>query len=59
MVRHKPGIWYDREIRRHYVRSISCTRRRGTRVSWLSLKTKVDDLSVVLSQNHCDSLLVV
>jgi hypothetical protein len=28
--------------------------RRGARVSWLSLKTKVDVLSVVWPQNHCD-----
>jgi hypothetical protein len=28
-------------------------------VLWLSLKTKVDDLSVVWPQNHCDGLLVV
>jgi hypothetical protein len=33
--------------------------RRGARVSWLSLKTKVDGLSVVLPQNHWDGLLVV
>jgi hypothetical protein len=29
--------------------------RRGARVSWLSLKTKVDGLSVVWTQNHSDS----
>jgi hypothetical protein len=28
--------------------------RRGARVSWLSLKTKVDDLLVVWPQNHWD-----
>jgi hypothetical protein len=32
-------------------------RRRGARVSWLSLKTKVDGLSVVWPQNHWDSFL--
>jgi hypothetical protein len=31
--------------------------RRGARVSWLSLKTKVDGLSVVWPQNHWDSFL--
>jgi hypothetical protein len=31
------------------------TWRRGARVSWLSLKTKVDGLSVVWTQNHSDS----
>jgi hypothetical protein len=37
------------------VRSAPCTWRRGARVSWLSLKTKVDGLSVVWPQNHWDS----
>jgi hypothetical protein len=32
-------------------------RRREARVSWLSLKTKVDGLSVVWPQNHWDSFL--
>jgi hypothetical protein len=27
------------------------------RISWLSLKTKVDGLSVVLAQNHWDGFL--
>jgi hypothetical protein len=36
------------------VRSASCTWRRGAQISWLSLKTKVDDLSVVWPQNHWD-----
>jgi hypothetical protein len=36
------------------VRSASCTWRRGAQVSWLSLKTKVDGLSVVWPQNHWD-----
>jgi hypothetical protein len=31
----------------------------GARVSWLSLKTKVDGLSVVSPQNHWVGLLVV
>jgi hypothetical protein len=36
------------------VRSAPCTWRRGAHVSWLSLKTKVDGLSVVWPQNHWD-----
>jgi hypothetical protein len=39
------------------VRSAPCTWRRGARVSWLSLKTKVDDLLVVWHQNHMDDFL--
>jgi hypothetical protein len=39
------------------VRSTSCTWRRGARVSWLSLKIKVDGLSVVWPQNHWDVFL--
>jgi hypothetical protein len=31
----------------------------GARISWLSLKTKVDGLLVVWSQNHWDGLSVV
>jgi hypothetical protein len=34
----------DREVGRRRVRSPSCTWRQGPRVSWLSLKTKVDGL---------------
>jgi hypothetical protein len=41
------------------VRSTPCTMRRGARVSWLSLKTKINGLSVVWPQNHCDGLSVV
>jgi hypothetical protein len=37
----------DREVGRRRVRSTSCTRRREARVSWLSLKIKVDGLLVV------------
>jgi hypothetical protein len=37
---------------RRRVRSASCTWRRGAWVSWLSLKTKVNGLSVVWLQNH-------
>jgi hypothetical protein len=36
------------------MRSASCTWRRGTRVSQLSLKTTVDGLSVIWPQNHWD-----
>jgi hypothetical protein len=36
------------------MRSVPCTRRRGARVSWLSLKTKVNGLSMVCSQHHWD-----
>jgi hypothetical protein len=31
--------------------------RRGARISWLSLKIKVDDLSVIWPQNHWDGFL--
>jgi hypothetical protein len=41
------------------VRSAPCTWRRGAHVSWLSVKTRINGLSVVWSQNHCDSLSVV
>jgi hypothetical protein len=37
----------DREVGWHRVRSAPCTWRRGARVSWLSLKTKVDGFSSV------------
>jgi hypothetical protein len=41
---HRSGTRWpgDREVRWHRVRSAPCTWRRGTRVSWLSLKIKVD-----------------
>jgi hypothetical protein len=41
---HKSDTWWpgDREVGWCRVRSASCTWRRGARVSWLSLKTKVD-----------------
>jgi Ni/Co efflux regulator RcnB len=43
---HKSGTrWLgDREVGWRRVRSALCTWRRGARVSWLRLKTKVDDL---------------
>jgi hypothetical protein len=44
----------DREIGWHRVRSTPCTWRRGAWVSWLSLKTMVDGLSVVWPKNHWD-----
>jgi hypothetical protein len=36
------------------MRSAPCTWIEGERVSWLSLKTKVDGLSMVLPQSHWD-----
>jgi hypothetical protein len=44
----------DREVRWHRVRSAPGTWRLGAQISWLSLKIKVDGLSVVWSQNHWD-----
>jgi hypothetical protein len=53
---HRSGTRWPggREIGWHRVRSASWTWRRGARVSWLSLKTKDDGLSVVWPQNHWD-----
>jgi hypothetical protein len=48
-----------REVRWCRVRSVPCTWRRGARVSWLSLKTKVGGLWVVWTQNHSDSFSLV
>jgi hypothetical protein len=58
---HRSGtLWSnDREVRWRRVRSAPYTWRRGVRVYWLSLKTKVDGLSVVWPQNQWDCLLVV
>jgi hypothetical protein len=47
----------DRKVEWRYVRSAPYTRRRGARISWLSLKTRVDGLSVVWPQNHRDNFL--
>jgi hypothetical protein len=47
----------DREVMCHRVRSALCTWRREAQISWLSLKTKVDGLSVVWPQNHWDYFL--
>jgi hypothetical protein len=47
----------DKEVGWRCVRSTPCTWRRGARVSWLSLKTKVDGLSVIWLQNHLDGFL--
>jgi hypothetical protein len=43
---HRSGTRWPggREIGWHHVRSTPCTWRRGARVSWLSLRTKVDGL---------------
>jgi hypothetical protein len=61
MVKHRSGTrWPDgREVGWRCMRSTPCTRRRGAHVFWLSLKTKVDGLSVVWPQNHYDGLSVV
>jgi hypothetical protein len=57
---HRSGTRWpsNREVGWRCVRSVSCTWSRGTHISWLSLKTKVDGLSVVWPQNHWDSFLV-
>jgi hypothetical protein len=44
----------DREVEWRCVGSAPCTWRRGARVSWLSLKTKVDSLWLVWPQNQLD-----
>jgi hypothetical protein len=56
---HRSGTRWpaDRQVGWHCVRSGPCTWRRGVRVSWLGLKTKVDGLSVVWPQNHWDIFL--
>jgi hypothetical protein len=53
---HRSGTQWpgDREVGWRRVRSAPCTWRRGAWVSWLSLKTKVDGLSVVWPQNNCN-----
>jgi hypothetical protein len=50
---HRSGTRWpgDREVGWHCVWSV-----RGAQVSWLSLKTKVDGLSVVWPQNHWDGI---
>jgi hypothetical protein len=51
---HKSGTRWsgDREVGWRRVRSAPGMWRLGVQVSWLSLKTKVDGLSVVWPQNH-------
>jgi hypothetical protein len=58
---HRSGTWWsdDQEIGWRRVWSAACIWRWGARVSSLSLKTKVDGLSVVWLQNHRDDLSVV
>jgi hypothetical protein len=58
---HKSGTWWsgDREVGWRRAHPTPCTWRRGPRVSWLSLKIKVDGLSVVWPQNHWDGFLSV
>jgi hypothetical protein len=53
---HRSGTRWPggREVRWRRVRPAPDMWRLGVRVSWLSLKTKVDGLSVVWPQNHCD-----
>jgi hypothetical protein len=50
---HRSGTRWsdDREVGWRRVRSAPCTWRQGARVSWLSLKTKVNGLSVGWPQN--------
>jgi hypothetical protein len=61
MIRHKSGSRWpnNREVRWLHVRFVSYTWRRWeAQVSWFSLKTGGDGLSVVWPQNHCDSFLI-
>jgi hypothetical protein len=53
---HRSGTQWpgDREVGWHCVRSAPCTWRQGAWVSWLSLKTNVDGLSMVWPQNNWD-----
>jgi hypothetical protein len=53
---HRSGTRWpsDRGVRWCRVRSVPCTRKWRARASWLSLKTKVDGLSLVWPQNHFD-----
>jgi hypothetical protein len=53
---HRSGTRWPggREVGWHRVRSALYTWRRGERVSWLSLKTKVNGLRVVWPQNNSD-----
>jgi hypothetical protein len=53
---HRSGTAWpgDQEVGWRRVRFAPCTWRRGAWVSWLSLKTKVDGLSVVWPENHWD-----
>jgi hypothetical protein len=56
---HKSGTQWpgDREVGWRCVWSAPWTLRRGAWLSWLSLKTKVDGLSVVWPQNHWNGFL--
>jgi hypothetical protein len=53
---HRSGTQWldDREVGWRCAQSTLCMWRRGAWISWLSLKTKVDSLSVVWPQNHWD-----
>jgi hypothetical protein len=52
---HRTGTRWSsgREVGWCRVRSVPGTWRLGARISWLSLKTKVDGLRVVWPQNQC------
>jgi hypothetical protein len=57
MVKHRSGtLWPDdREVRKHCVWSAPCIRRRGARVSWFGLKTKVGGFpGLGLKTGSCD-----
>jgi hypothetical protein len=56
---HRSGTrWlHDREVGWHRVQSVPYTWRWGARVSYLSLKTKFDGLSMVWPQNHWDDFI--
>jgi hypothetical protein len=58
---HRSFTWWPggREIGWRHVRSAPSMWRLGAWVSWLSLRTKVDGLSVVWPQNHRDGFLSV
>jgi hypothetical protein len=54
MVKHRSDTRWsdDQEVGWRYVRSPPYTKRRWAQVSWLSLKSKVDGLSMIWPQNH-------
>jgi hypothetical protein len=60
MVKHRSGTrWLDdREVGWHCVQSVPYTRRREERVSWLSLKTKVDGFPGLCLKTSSCSLVI-